>query len=113
MLQDGVRVCAFPCGTGGGRLSQKWGDPSPTKQKRLFPPDEARELDNFLDCPPNAAPVGIGRDVHSVGDRQAQVHSSSHQDKNNQGQRGTEACPMSHSRRMTGQDLSTGLLSSS
>lgn len=43
--------CTFPCGTEGGSLSQKWGDPRPTKQKRLFPPDGAPVLDNFLDCP--------------------------------------------------------------
>lgn len=36
-LWDGARVCAFPGGTVGGRLSQTWGDPKPTKQKRLFP----------------------------------------------------------------------------
>lgn len=30
-------------------MSQKWGAPRPTKQKHLFPPDEAPVLDNFLD----------------------------------------------------------------
>lgn len=35
-------------------MSQKWGAPRPTKQKHLFPPDEAPVLDNFLDCPPQA-----------------------------------------------------------
>lgn len=42
-------------------MSQKWGDPWPTKQKRLFPPDEACVLDNFLGCLPYAASVGTGR----------------------------------------------------
>lgn len=46
-----ARVCAFPCETDGGRLSQKWGDPRPTKQKRYFHPNKALVLDNFLDCP--------------------------------------------------------------
>lgn len=96
-LQGGAEVRAFPCGSGGGRLSQKWGDPGPTKQKRLFPPDEAGCLTtSCIVC----LPVGLGREV------EAQAHPSAHWGRNSKGQRGAEACPVSHSKRVTGPDFS-------
>lgn len=71
-LQHRTEVCVFPCGTGGGSLSQKWGDPGPTKQKHFFPPGRGWVLDDFLYCLPCAAPVGKDREVR------AQAYPSSH-----------------------------------
>lgn len=82
-----------------GKLSQKWGYPGPTKQKRLFPPDEAQGLTtSWIAC----------LERSPSGDRRAQVHPGSHQDKDSKGPRGVEACSVSHSKGATGWDLSTG-----
>lgn len=55
-----------------GKLSQKWGYPGPTKQKRLFPPDEAQSLTtSWIAC----------LERSPSGDRRAQVHPGSHQDE--------------------------------